>query len=78
MADENVTDAPPRIIIYTDSKLSEMVWAKVEEVYGLHTHDFMASDANAMKTANGQILRHLTPCPMPFFFSQGLIFLLRT
>lgn len=46
---ENVADAPSRSISCTDSMLDEMVWAKVEELYGPHTVDLMASDANAMK-----------------------------
>lgn len=53
---ENVADAPSRSISCTDSMLDEMVWAKVEELYGPHTVDLMASDANAMKAANGQII----------------------
>lgn len=63
---ENVTDAPSRSISFTDSMLSEVVCAKVEELYGPHTVDLMALDANAMKASNGPFLRHFSPCPLPF------------
>lgn len=74
---ENVTDAPSRSISFTDSMLSEVVCAKVEELYGPHTVDLMALDANAMKASNGPILKHFSPCPLPFstgvdIFAQDL------
>lgn len=42
----------------------------MEELYGPYTVDLMASDAYAIKAANGQMLRHFTRCPMPF--SEGV------
>lgn len=53
MVDENVIDVFFCIIIYIDLKLSEMVWVKVEEVYGLYIYDFMVLDVNVMKIVNG-------------------------
>lgn len=72
---ENVADASSRSISYTDSMLSEVVWAKVEE-YGPHTVVLMALDDNAIKAEIRQLFRHFTPCPMSFF--AGSIFLCKT
>lgn len=62
----NEADAPSRQISYADSMLDGKTWGIVEKVFGPHTVDLMASDSNSMKAKGGGVLRHFTPCPMPF------------
>jgi hypothetical protein len=41
--------------------LSEMAWSKVENCFGPHSVDLMFLDSNAMKSVDGESLRHSTP-----------------
>ena len=62
---ENPADEPSRALSPQDAMLGRMLWQSVEEKWGPHTVDMMALDSNAMKNANGDTLRHFTPCPLP-------------
>lgn len=62
---ENLADAPSRNISYTDCMLQETIWQVVDEMYGPHTVDLMATDANVMMSTSGLPLRHFTQYPSP-------------
>lgn len=50
---ENVVDVFFCFISCIDLMLDEMVWVKVEELYGLYIVDLMVLDVNVMKVVNG-------------------------
>ena len=57
--------------------LSEMAWSKVENCFGPHSADLMSLDSNAMKSVDGEPLRHFTQWLTPHasgvnVFSQDL------
>lgn len=62
---ENLADAPSRNISYTDCMLQQTIWQVVDEMYGPHTVDLMATDANVMMSTSGLPLRHFTQYPSP-------------
>lgn len=62
---ENLADDPSRNISYTDCMLQETIWQVVDGMYGPHTVDLMATDANVMMSTSGLPLRHFTQYPSP-------------
>lgn len=45
--------------------LQQTIWQVVDEMYGPHTVDLMATDANVMMSTSGLPLRHFTQYPSP-------------
>lgn len=62
---ENLADAPSRNISYSDYMLQQTIWQMVDEMYGPHTVDLMATDADVMRSTSGLPLRHFTQYPSP-------------
>lgn len=74
---QKIWQMPFRNISYTDCMLQETIWQVVDEIYGPHTVDLMATDANVMMSTSGLPLRHFTQYPSPQtagvnVFAQGV------
>ncbi len=61
---DNPADLPSRSLSWADVRLDSEVWERVDQQFGPHTVDLMASDTNAMRR-KGVAIRHFSPCPMP-------------
>lgn len=62
---QNIDNGPSRKLSAADAILSEMAWSKVENRFGPHSVDLMFLDSNAMKSVDGEPLRHFTPWLTP-------------
>lgn len=62
---QKIWQMPFRNISYTDCMLQQTIWQVVDEMYGPHTVDLMATDANVMMSTSGLPLRHFTQYPSP-------------
>ena len=74
---QNIADGPSRKLSAADAMLSEMAWSKVENCFDPPSVDLMSLDSNAMKSVDGEPLRHFTPWLTPHasgvnVFSQDL------
>ena len=61
----NPADAPSRSISFTDCMLQENIWARIDNAFGPHTVDLMATDSNVMHSQTGAPLRHFTQAFSP-------------
>lgn len=61
---KNPADAPSRSLSWADAMLGEEAWSRVEQAFGPHSVDLMATDTNAM-CRDGVPLKHFTPHPTP-------------
>jgi len=73
---DNPADLPSRELSWAEAMLGEQAWQRVDERFGPHSVDLMATDSNAMRRG-GRGLRHFTPHPTPLsagvnVFSQDL------
>ncbi len=64
-SDSNPADAPSRSLSKQDCTLSHNAWQKVQEAFGPHSIDLMATDSNCRQDQWGKPLRHFTPFPTP-------------
>lgn len=62
---QKIWQMPFRNISYTDCMLQQTIWQVVDEMYGPHTVDLMATDANVMRSTSGLPLRHFTQYSSP-------------
>lgn len=65
-SNENIADAPSRILSDIDCSLSEEAWARVQAMFGPHTFDLMSLDSNCRRERDGSLLPHYSPWPTPF------------
>lgn len=64
-SEENPSDAPSRMLDYTDSQLVPELRKAVNERFGPFSVDLMATPSNAMVGINGKKLRFFSRFPMP-------------
>lgn len=61
----NPADSESRRLSMQDCTLTTSAWKIVQEKFGPHSVDLMATDCNAMRDESGNCLKHFTPCPTP-------------
>ncbi|MES9881504.1 MAG: reverse transcriptase domain-containing protein [Sedimenticola sp.] len=62
---DNPADKPSRSISLADCMLHTSTWLQIQDMFGPHSIDIMATDTNAMNSHLGTPLRHFTPAPSP-------------
>lgn len=62
---DNLADAPSRVLSVADCMLANPLWVDLETRWGPHSIDLMSLDSNVHNATDGKPLRHFSPWPTP-------------